>query len=388
MPLDGTGFAVNRLNSIIDTIQNAQLSIFPDINLDPSTPDAQLNALFAEVIYELELTALALYNGLDPRTSDGIMLDRICALSGITRLNESPTNVIVKFTGTDGAVIPRNTIVSSSGQAQYTFRTVEEVRIDSTLSVDVNARCDTNGEVIIRAGDIDTINTPVASVDTVTNDADGSMGRSLETDNELRVRRELTLAQLSTAQIDSVITAISSVEGVIALHVYENKEDATDANGIAPHTIWPIVQGGADSDIGQAIMTTKSLGCGLKGAVSTDWYDIQGYKHLVNFDRPLNVPIFVEVRAVPIDIWSVAYVQDIRQRILDWVDSIREQNNGLSIGDDVFASDLYPPLISSDQYDIQSVLVGLTAGSLGFTAQIGLQEVSEFLSSNISVIEV
>ncbi len=114
MAVTANGYEVPTLADIVATIEIGQKAIFPNIVLDESSPDAQLNGLFSEIIITAYEVAVEVYNGMDPRTAAGVMLDRTCALTGVIRKQDSYSTVTVVFTGTVGSLIPAGTMLSAS----------------------------------------------------------------------------------------------------------------------------------------------------------------------------------------------------------------------------------------------------------------------------------
>ena len=63
--------------------------------------------------------------------------------------------------------------------------------------------------------------------------------------------------------------------------MYENYTDTTDGDGIPPHSIWAIVAGGTDADIGAVLYAKKTAGAGFLGDVSVNvptnkWPNLSG----------------------------------------------------------------------------------------------------------------
>ena len=63
------------------------------------------------------------------------------------------------------------------------------------------------------------------------------------------------MANPSQTIIESLTGGLASVPGVSLVRVYQNDTNETDANGLPPHSIEAVVQGGADYDIGDTRST-------------------------------------------------------------------------------------------------------------------------------------
>jgi uncharacterized phage protein gp47/JayE len=388
--LTETGLQIKRLPEILASIAAGQKVIFPALNLDPSTPDGQLNGIFAELIVSSYELALKIYNGLDPRTAEKIMLDRVCAFNGIKRLEEASTIVDVTFTGAESTLIEAGSAVSASSIPDVLFYTVADVTIGigyTTAMVEVEAS--KTGPVIVPALAIDTLNTPIAGVTSVSNLLEGITGRKTETDPQLRIRREKSVAILSNSLIDSIYSRIASINGVSDVRVYHNNTTAIDSLGIDPHSVWIIVKGGIDSDIANAIMTTISLGAGTTGSETVAWIDSVGYPHDVKFGRSSETDIFVDVSIVSPN-YNSAFGVEIKQKIVDYVAALRAGSvsptgGKFSIADVVYASALYPAIVGSSDYTISEILIGLSSPGTLQSIALTADQIAAFDVANISI---
>jgi len=389
MALTETGYQYPTLTEVIDRIAERQRHVFPDINLDPSTPDGQLNGLFAEAVHVCYEVAAGIYNGMDPRAAAGIMLDRVCAIAGVVRKDASPVIVMCRFSGSPGAYVPVRTIVSDNLVPQNQYITRSNHYLDSSGEAVIACYCTETGKKTVPAGAVDNIVTPVAGVDSVTNDTETTGGNHRETDSELRVRRQRSLALGSTALLDSITSGLLAEYGVVAAKVYENSEAATDPDGIPGHSIYCVVQGGLDDRIGNVIMENKSVGAGTHGTTSVDWHDITGKSYEVRFSRPTPVSILLNVKISGASL-DPGIITDVRNKIMAHIEGIQDGTSSctaskLGIGDDVFASIFYSAFSGAEEYEIVEILVGTTAPASDPVASIGIDEISDFAPGDINV---
>lgn len=387
MAVTNNGYEIPTLADIVAAIETGQKTIFPNIILDESSPDAQLNGLFSEIIITAYEVAVGVYNGMDPRTAAGVMLDRTCALTGVIRKQDSYSTVTVTFSGSIGALIPSGTLLSASTIPNSLYIVQVDTVVDGAGVGTTSAYFKNPGAVDIPAFAVDTIDTPLPGITSVTNPTDGVTGQTRETDSELRVRREQSLFTNSIALIDSVDSGVREVTGVTDCRVFENYTDATNIDGIPAHSIMVVTEGGVDQEIGDAIMENKSLGCGLHGSIGVTWFDQNGFSHPVYFERPTAVPIFIKVK---VDNTSPGIIQDIRSKIINYVASMQDNTDPcvtgtLGIGDDVYASIFYPPIIGSPDYTILSIKVDTVSPAALDSVIIGNAEISTYLSADIEV---
>jgi len=390
MALTDEGYEVPTLQEVFNDIATRQRTVFPDINLDPATPDGQLTGLFAEVILTAYEVAAGIYNGLDPRTATGIMLDRVVSLNGINRKQPTKSHVVTEFTGTVGAIIPPGTTVADTNTPPRQFETVRDVTItDPSGKVESLAYAKEFGAMTIPADTVTEIINPIPDVTGVNNPSPGVSGTDLENDNELRVRREISLMLQSRAMVDSVYSGILEITNVVAAKVYENSENADSPDGIPPHSLYCVVEGGTDIDVANAIMENKSLGCGLHGSTSVVWQDMQDFAHTVKFDRPAEVEIFMSI-VVASPSYGAHIEEQVKELILQYVEDVRNFSaeciiGSLGIGDEVQAATFYAALSGQTDFTAVNILVGLVDPATETVVSIGINEISSFAEARITV---
>lgn len=151
--LSAAGFEIKRLPQIKKELeQGIQDALGVIIDFSPDAPDGQISGVMSEVEAQLWQLAEAIYQSQYPSTADGINLDRVVDLNGITRLSATPTTstVVVVF-GDVGTVLMNGRQASNSqtgdlyqlvtGQLPVTISTTNAVRVgfevatvaDSTL---------------------------------------------------------------------------------------------------------------------------------------------------------------------------------------------------------------------------------------------------------------
>ncbi len=153
----------------------------------------------------------------------------------------------------------------------------------------------TPGPTSVPAGTLNVIDTPVIGLEEFTNEEDAIIGRNIEQDPDLKLRRAQELQIAGAATLEAIRADILEVENVTEVLVFENDSDIIDIDGRPPHTIDIVVQGGADQDIIDAIFLTKAAGIGTTGDISGTAIDSQGFGHTIEFSRPTEIEIFVDV---------------------------------------------------------------------------------------------
>jgi len=126
------GLSIKRLQDIKDEIEASLKSSFGNnINLNAESSFGQIVGLFAEresLIWEL---LEDVYNSQFPASSEGINLDLVASLNGITRLSAINSSVTLKLLGDIGTIIPTGSQVSKLGDELTIFETTEIGTIDS-----------------------------------------------------------------------------------------------------------------------------------------------------------------------------------------------------------------------------------------------------------------
>lgn len=167
------------------------------------------------------------------------------------------------------------------------------------------------------------------------------------------------------------IQAIMDVDGVSWVAVKENSTSYTDASGIPPHSLAFAVIGGADADVAAAIYENTVPGIGLFG-LSTAEVSVRGYCRQVNFIRPEDVPLFVDltVRVIP-DACACGLTSP--QEVVNYLDAAANGDCGLLNGDLVDEGKIEALLGSIGGVSVQRALIGVDANVLsegGFQASI------------------
>jgi len=151
------------------------------------------------------------------------------------------------------------------------------------------------GPTLAPAGTLTEIDTPVSGLNRVINMTDAIVGRNVETHEELRIRRARTLQVAGKATPDAIRSAMLAIEGVQDAIVFENDTLLVDSNGRPPKSYEVVVNGGDTQQIADTIWDTKPAGIATFGSQSETVLDSQGQTQTVNFSRPTEVEIYVEI---------------------------------------------------------------------------------------------
>jgi uncharacterized phage protein gp47/JayE len=436
------GFVQKTLEDIKTEIEAAlRASLGDGINLLSTSVFGQIVGIVAEREAEIWEVAAAVYASQYPQSASGQSLDNVAAITGVTRLEAVATTVNVQCTGTPTTVIDAGKVVSNDVGTRFALATAatiaaatawagstaynlgdivtndSNIYVCSTAGTSAGAggptgtgdgivdnTCQWNfvgdgtgnvlgafaaeetGPLTCVTGAIDTedakgqIETPVAGWGDARNLEDGDVGRDQETDAELRIRREQLLASTGNATLDALIAKVGEVDGVTQTVGFENTTDATDVDGLPPHSFEIIASGGANQDIVDTIWETKAAGIASYGSVSGTAIDSIGNPHTVYFSRPVEKTIHVLIELTKNDDYPADGDAQVKAAVKAYGDT-------LDIGDDVITSQLYEPIFQiSGVVDVTKLWIGLIdppTGAANIT--IAKDELATFDTGDIDV---
>ncbi|EAT7977301.1 baseplate J/gp47 family protein [Salmonella enterica] len=350
------GISAPDYQTILDTLTSYFQQIYgSNAYLEPDSKDGQMVALMALAVHDANNTAIAVYNCFSPATGYGAALTSNVKINGIARKGATNSTVDLLLTGTAGTTITNGTVKDTNN---VIWRLPASVVIGVDGAVTVTAICSNSGAVAALAGTITTINTPTRGWTSVTNPAAATVGAPAETDAELRIRQGQSVAIPSITPFEGVDGAIANIAGVTRHKLYENDTGKTDGNGLPPHSISAIVDGGDVTEIARTIRGNKGQGVRTWGKTSVTVPDRYGNPHIISFSRPTDVPVYGKITLKVFAGYTSQIGVQIQQAVADYI-------NRLMIGDPVLLSRIYSPanlgVVSGGNaryYDIQELLIG------------------------------
>lgn len=227
---------------------------------------------------------------------------------------------------------------------------------------------------------VDTISVPIAGWDSISNPVAGTTGRLQETDPELRERFRNSKFVQSANIIEALIDALSNVEGVTDVQVYENDQMTVSLEGVPPKSFMPIVLGGLPTDIGNAIWTNKPTGISSSGDTTVQIVDSLGFVHNVSYKRPEEVPIYVSIDISSVGDLAGDAPATIRQNVVNFGEDT------YFIGDDVIYSRFYTPVNAVPGHMVNSLTIGTSPNPTGTSnIVIDFDQVATFSPANVIV---
>lgn len=305
---DRDGLKVASLNEVFDYLKTElEHIITSNVNLEQNTPDGQILNIFALAIKELSDIIQYNYNSININTAEGVNLDNLVALNGIRRNNGSFTVVPItitinqnvelkgldddvdKETGTGFTIADNqgnNYILTNSITLEYTPETSQYI-------LDFRAQYKGHNEPILNS--LQNIITPQVGVISTTNEtAPLVIGEEEESDYNLRNRFFKSYANMGYGEFNQIIAnVVDKVPGILSINGENNRTSFVSQYGTPPHSVWLIIEGGADKDIANAIYERLGTGTGMRGNVEVDIYDQYNNCESIRFERPTYEDLYV-----------------------------------------------------------------------------------------------
>ena len=443
-----TGFVPKTLDDIVLELQNAFKAAFGNsINLTELSVFSQFIGIMAERFAELWELQQAVYSAADPDNAEGDALVQICALTGTIPHPATNSTVTITATGTNGTVLPvgravsvanigtrfvttaAGTLVSGTAWATSTGYVVGNRRVanakvyvcitsgtsagsglgpnstaaditDGTVHwryigagsayVDIDAESEETGPKIAESGDLTVIETPVAGWTGVMNLLDAVPGENVESDAELRVRREAELLGASRSTMDSIRTRLlEDLDQVYSVTVFENTADTTNGDGMPPHSVEALVHtdgddtGADDQDIIDILWQNVAAGITYHGTTSGTYVDVDNgnQSYTVKFSRPAPIDVYVIANLIKDPLF---YPADGDTQVRD---AILAVGRAYATGKNVVSSQLKAACFSvAGVLDVTTLYIGTApAPASEVTIAVALRELAMLDSSRTTV---
>lgn len=353
--LTSTGFVAKPLADIKSDLEASFRSTFGNgIDVSADSAMGEVIGIFADRLADLWQGAQALYTNAFPDGASGVALDSLCAITGTARQPATQTRVMATVVGTPATVITTAARVSVTGVGTL-FKPAASITIPIGGSISAEFMAVETGPKPAPAGTLTTIVTPVAGWASLSNPLDQfALGRNIETDAALRLRRELSLRAIGGATLEAIRAAVAEVPGVVNVNVFENTTSTTDASGLPPNSFEVVALGGTNAAVGQSIFDRKPAGVRSYGTTTVGAADSLGVLHDVSFSRPTTLPGYVTLTVKARGPAPGNLADLIAAAIVEFGDS------NLSVGDPFIATALIPSVFKADPsiVDVPSVLIG------------------------------
>jgi len=336
--ISDAGITGSDYSDILQQLRVAYFSIYgSDAILDDDSQDGQFLAVIAQAIFDCGGAAIDVYNSFSPLTARGVGLSNLVKLNGLRRLVATNSQCVVVLTGTVGTPIVNGIIGDNQNlSTQWALPPLVTIGLDGTVTATATATT-----VGATPADVDTLTvilTPTLGWQTVSNGANvASPGLPIEDDATLRVRQSRSTALPAMTVMEGIFAAVDAINGVTDLATYQNDDDVADANGMPPHSIAVVVQGGDANQVASAIALKKAPGTKTNGTTSVLVLDNKGIPNLIRFYVLAAVPLVMHITIHPLTGYVSTTGDTLKQAVADFV------NDVLIIGEDSYLSRLYTP---------------------------------------------
>jgi hypothetical protein len=373
---------------LTDTEAFMRERIAPNLVLDETTPEGNINRIVLDQLDQCWELAEAAAGALDPDNAEDFLLVGLCKLTGIARLAADYGHVAVTLTFDQATTIAADTLLLAvDGEATNLWSNDDDIVVTGAGSDSYNFTSTTaSSDATALAGTLTVIATPKTGLTGATNPLDATPGTDIESLSALRLRREASLAGTGKATVAAIRAALigdgtdtdPGVDGVVDIRVIENDTDAA-VDGIPPRAIRVVVWDGTgtdadDDELAQAIYDAKAAGTITYGLETGDAEDPWGDTKPQLFDRAEQLEAYIDV-----EVTGTASSDDIKTALIAAHD--------VTIANDL----LYAALVAaafgvSGVTNVLSLTLGLSASPTG-TADIpaGVDQVIVLDSSRIGV---
>lgn len=353
-----------------------------DIYITPDSQDGQFLALMAQAIYDTNQETIAAYNSFNPAYAVGTGLSNLVKINGISRLVSSASTAVGNVVGVAGTVITAGSVKDANG---YVWDLPATVTIPVGGSIAVTVTAQTQGTIQAAAGTINIINSPTYGWQTFVSTADAVPGNPVESDAQLRLRQAVSTGIPALTPMGAMFGALANLPGVTRLALYENYSDITDVNGLPPHSICPVIEGGVVASIINMVGSRKTPGAGTFGTTSGYYIDpVTGIAYLINYNVLSDITIKVAVTGTATPGYASTTAALIKSAVAAYI-------SGLAIGEDVQYSRIWTPSylngdVLGKSYEITALTIAKGAGAPGTSdIVIAFNEAAKALTTDITV---
>lgn len=289
---------VFAIRADIEASQHAEIS--PNLDLSSATPWGQNNGIIAnEIGIAWEILEIC-YQAFDPDMAEGFLMESLCKLTGTERRAAGHSLVTLECDLEDGVTLESGVhFAAVNGDSTSLWTPVVDFTAPSTGTHAVVFQSENTGPIPAQPNTITVVHTVIPGWSAVNNPLAAQVGRNVDTDEELRARREAQLTAAGSSTVDAIRSDVLEIPEVISCTVFENDSDGT-VDSMPPHSVEALVFDGEtpavdDDVIAQAIWNSKAGGIATVGNESGTAKDAQGGDRTVYFSRPDVVPIYIDI---------------------------------------------------------------------------------------------
>jgi len=292
--LDQYGLQIKTFDEITSEIKQAwKDGISQELDVEDESELGQIaDAVSVQLREALELIQAG-YNSQDPAQGSGFGQNQVASVTGTIRAAATYSVDFLDLSLNAGTYAPGTLIVYVSGQPDVRFANKYSVTSPGGTVAAVEMWAETAGRVRAPAGTLTTIAETVTGFNSVVSDpSDATVGSPAESDTALRLRRVDEIYRRGSTNANAIRADLITLTGVTYCAVLENDTDATDANGLPPHSVECIVDGTATAAAIRAqIYASKAVGIQAYGTSSGTITDSSGNAQTIAYSTPTLVPV-------------------------------------------------------------------------------------------------
>ena len=363
-------------------VLNGVLADFNDafggsLNLNLETPQGQLASSLAAVIAEL-------VNQIHPEYAEGVMQDAIAQIYFLQRKHATDSAVVCEFVGLPGTQIPQGFIVQDAAGNQWALQ--QEIGIP--IGGKVNGTLIAAGQIEAHAHSVNVVYQALVGLDRVDNPHPAVPGRAEESRAEFAERRRRSVAINAHGTPQAVYANVFALDGVRDVYVIDNPKGQNVQAGatnytLKPHSIYVAAVGGDDTAVAEAVLRYAGSGCDFNGNTEITVYD-HSYNdpkpaYQVAFMRPVELSVYFRIK---IERGSFVGAETaIKQAVINAFKG--------RIGANLYAIGYVAPVVKAvPNVHVLDVEIGLSAGSMGNSVSVGIDQTPVVRAENIEVVSV
>jgi uncharacterized phage protein gp47/JayE len=371
--VDANGISAPPYTDILASLQASFRLIYGnDIYIEADSQDGQWIALLAKAIDDENKVAIATYNQFSPQTAIGVGLSQVVKVNGLRRQAASNSTAVVTIVGQAGGTIVAGLIGDSNGLGSQ-WALPDVVVIPPEGQIDVTATSLTEGAVTALPNTLTNILTPNPRWQTVTNSLAATPGDPIEYDYALKRRQTTSTMMPAQTPFEAMVAAVSNLTGVTRVGGRQNDRDSLDSEGLLPHSIALVIEGGDTTEIVNTIARYKAPGVNTVGSTSLGYVDSNGVPSTISF-YPLSIQQIYFTVVINVGPGYADRTGDLIKA------AISDHLSNLSIGQDVNLDKLWAPAnlsgtsatrssgltqqqldALSSTYQVMSIFIGFTS---------------------------
>ena len=312
-----------------------------------------------EIAYGMVLdnaTSLTIASALVDAINDSEMDISASATDAFINITSNSDNEVFSCYVTDGL-----SIVSCTSNASFTSKVT--------------------GNIATPKNTVNKIQTPSQGWISVNNSSVGDIGRNLETDIELRARRDNSLRISGSGTVEAMKARLLSINSVTYAEVIDNRTNVT-VDDLPPKSFKVTVAGGTDLEVGQVIWQSQPIGIESVGNTTVTVKDTAGKDQAVKFSRPTEIATYINIVLTVSELFIDESISTIKQALMQRV-------KNLKLGEPLILQSLYSDIYLVPGIKNAVVTIGKSLSNLvSQDITVGASEILTIDENNITISRV